>query len=170
MEHNTSAINKKILLVGAEGVGKSTWINRILNGEFKRDLYPTIGAEGYILNHKQYDYQDENFRFYIIDCSGSDDVFYKGLGIKGYTRSIDALILMADVTKPDTYKYWSLTAVKEIIIENPDIVVIKCATKGDRINQTYKKKIPDGTILISSKSNYNLYKPLDQIRDAFTKG
>ena len=44
---DSSVIRVKLLILGAKGVGKTSLVNRLTNGNFEPKHHPTFGAEFY---------------------------------------------------------------------------------------------------------------------------
>lgn len=85
----------KLVLVGDGGVGKSTLVKKLLNGNFEQGYVPTLGIEVY------------PWRNYVIwDTAGQDK--FGGLR-SGYYIEAKKAIIMVDATSKLTsrsIKYW----------------------------------------------------------------
>lgn len=89
--------SKKICLMGASGVGKTSLVKRFVEGKFDETYRTTIGVH---IDSKSVICGDEQVKLIIWDLEGKDDLgseypaTYLG-GAQGY-------MLVADVTRPDT--------------------------------------------------------------------
>lgn len=89
--------SKKICLMGASGVGKTSLVKRFVEGKFDDTYRTTIGVQ---LSQKLFACDQEQVKLIIWDLEGKDDLeseypaTYLG-GTQGY-------MLVADVTRPDT--------------------------------------------------------------------
>ncbi len=89
--------SKKICLMGASGVGKTSLVKRFVEGKFDETYRTTIGVH---IDQKPVTCDEEHVNLIIWDLEGKDDlrseypVTYLG-GARGY-------MLVADGTRPDT--------------------------------------------------------------------
>jgi len=154
--------NYKIILAGDGGVGKTTYINRLLKGEFTKTYIPTLGVDVFVL---AFTTNYGKFVLDIWDTAGQEK--FMGLGDNYFMRS-DGAIVMFDITAKNTLKNiktWvssikNKNTVKDIpigIYGNKFDVVIK---DEDRIKTKYTK--------ISCKSCYNVYAPIVDILQKIT--
>ena len=147
----------KIALVGDGGVGKTTYLKRLVDGEFKKRYIPTIGAEIYDM-----ELHPPTTRFQIWDTAGQEK--YTGV-TTNYYKNADAAIIMFDVTSRVSYKNVS-NWYRDIRAVCPDIPIIllgnKCDSSDRKVmarNITFHRKHNLTYYDISAKSNYNFEKP-----------
>ncbi len=89
--------SKKICLLGASAVGKTSLVKRFAEGIFDEAYRTTIGVHMY---HKFITFDEEQVKLIFWDLEGKDDPgsVYSAVylsGAKGY-------MLVADITRPDT--------------------------------------------------------------------
>nr|QBK87254.1 MAG: Ras family GTPase [Marseillevirus LCMAC201] len=149
----------KIVFIGDEQVGKTTFLNRHLSGEFTLKYTPTHGVEVYPLSF------NTNYgvvTFNVWDTAGDEST---GLG-DNYFINADACVLFFDVTREDTYD--SLESheknFKRVVGEKPMII---CGNKHDEKNHQvgttdfnfHRSRSNCYSFYVSAKSNYNFEKP-----------
>ncbi|KAJ6236325.1 gtp-binding nuclear protein ran [Anaeramoeba flamelloides] len=149
----------KIVIVGDGAVGKTTYVNRHLTGEFRKEYLATVGAEVHPLVFYT------NFGPVLLniwDTAGQE--VFGGLR-DGYYIGAHAAIVMFDVSSRETYKnvpvwYRDIVRVADTI---PMVLVgNKCDIKDRKVRAKQitfhrRKNIP--YYEISAKSNYNFEKP-----------
>jgi GTP-binding nuclear protein Ran len=145
----------KIVLVGDAKVGKTTFINRHLTGNFQKDYVPTLGVDVHtiVLN--------SNYGNVIFDIW---DIGQQGL-FDAYCSGSNASILLFDVQNRESYnnlQKWN-SAIKRV---TGDIPLIVCGNKVDLKDRevvprqiTFHRKNNAMYYDISAKSNYNYEKP-----------
>jgi GTP-binding nuclear protein Ran len=147
----------KLCLVGDGGVGKTTYLNRLLSDNFTSSYTPTMGLEIHPFTYQQ------NLKFHIWDFAGKKFSYYD------YNNDKDAFIVFFDVTKRNSYKNCEKW-IEQYKIINPLAIFVLVGTKVDcpsrkvlpgsiKIHEKYNMPYYD----ISSKSNYNIIKPLEYI-------
>lgn len=123
--------NFKIVLVGDGGTGKSSYVDRLNDGGFRKEYIATLGIEKHDILVET---TNGSFNINIYDTSGQEkfgplrDDYYKG---------VNGAILFFDVTSRVTYKnipQWH----KDITRVCPDIPIALCANKID-VNPTVRK-------------------------------
>lgn len=149
----------KMVIVGDGGVGKTTFIKRLLIGEFEKKYIATVGAEVYPLkfftNHGP-------ICFETWDTSGQEK--FGGLR-DGYYVSSHCALIMFDVTARSTYKNVP-TWYRDVMRVCENIPVVLCGNKVDVKDRVVKPKHISFHRTknlqyydISAKSNYNYEKP-----------
>lgn len=158
----------KVTIVGNAKVGKSSFVERHSSGNFTKEYKPTKGNG---ITHVTYNTNYGEMILQFWDCAGDK----KNQGFTDcYYIGSDGFILMFDVTDKNSYK--NLTMLwKEIYKyeETPQIVL--CGNKVD-----CKERIVESKEIvfhrrkniqyydISSKSNHNLFKPIEHLLRKFT--
>ncbi len=150
----------KIVLVGDGEVGKSTYVNRLITGDFKKVSVPTIGCEIHPFSYS-------NSVVNLWDCAGKNE--YSSLG-EGYWSDADGAIVMFDVMNHESYDNlpkW----MNRLRTHVPDTQIVICGNKVDckgrkvfKIPRRYKVPYFD----LSVKSNYNFEKPIKYFIDLST--
>ena len=145
----------KIIVVGDANVGKTTFVERHLTGEFKKNYEPTLGVDVHPL------FFNTNYGRIIFDVW---DVGQEGL-LDGYFTQANGTILFFDVHNIDSYKNlekW-YNDTKRV---TGDVPVVVCGNKTDlkgrvvRPKQiTFHRRHNAMYYDISARSNYNYEKP-----------
>ena len=89
-------IRKKICMLGAFGVGKTSLVKRYFHCAFDERYYATLGAR---IEKKQLCVEDQDITLMVWDFAGEDDILQVPLS---YLRGADGVIVVADGTRPDT--------------------------------------------------------------------
>lgn len=138
---------RKIVLVGKEGSGKTTFVERILKGYFNPKYDATLGVS---INNLP------NTLKYIWDCAGQDK--FSGLG-EEYWKNADFFIIMIDCTTKNSlyFSYRLFTRIRELYYNAHVIFCLnkidsidKCISINDIIDEPNTSKFE-----ISVKMNFN---------------
>ncbi|KAM9965416.1 hypothetical protein ACTFIW_005232 [Dictyostelium discoideum] len=155
---NTKEI--KLVLIGDGGVGKSTYINRLLTGEFETQYVATFGCSLHKFNFKT-TIGDVNFS--IWDMAGNRLL---GAMRDGYMTGAECAIIMFDVFSRESYRSvndWFNELVRVTGKVVPMVLVgNKVESMGNRINPSQiifhrKKNIP--YFELSVRTSFNFEKP-----------
>ena len=150
----------KLLLLGEGGVGKSTYIRRLLTGQFEKSYIATLGVEVHPL---RFNTNYGPICFNVWDCAGTEK--YGGLR-DGYFIQGACCIIMFDLTSNISFKNtlkW-LRDYRRVVKKGP---IILCGNKCDIERRVVKNADINKLICelgleyweISSKSNNNFEKP-----------
>lgn len=148
----------KVILVGEGGVGKSTYINRLLTGEFEKKYVPTMGVEVHPLTFRT---TRGVIYLNVWDTAGQE----KFSGPRdGYYIAADACIGMFDLTSKVTLEHLPgiLREVKKVRGEIPMVVCgNKCDVQEVKVSLETRAKIAEKYRYfdISAKSNYQYEEP-----------
>jgi GTP-binding nuclear protein Ran len=136
----------KVLILGDAGVGKSTYVNRVVTGDFKHVYDETIDV---VTSQTKYDDKD----YTLVECP-TDKVTNEIL------RDCDRVIVMFD-HRPRTYAVAVrlYTQAKSVQNTNSQPKIFLMANKCDIPYRLPSRNL--APVRLSSKSNYNLYHPLD---------
>jgi GTP-binding nuclear protein Ran len=146
----------KLVILGDSAVGKTSFVERITNGDFIREHKPT-----YAVDMTDYSFYTNlgQINFRIWDLAGKEE--NKGLE-DGYLINADCILIIFDLTSTESYrslnKWYKM--VKNII---PDVPIVICGNKSDSSNRKiHHMKLPTSIKYydISVKSCYNLDKPM----------
>ena len=122
----------KIVIIGDGGVGKTTYINRLLTDEFEKKYVATLGVE---VDPLRFNTSHGDICFNMWDCAGQEK--FGGLR-DGYFKEADAAIIMCDVTSSNTFinmgKWATLFA---NVCPNKPIII--CANKVDIRRRVVRK-------------------------------
>jgi len=161
---STNNDNKyNVILLGQEKVGKTTYIKKLLHGNFETDYVPTVESN-------VFEIKGDTGTYNIWDTSGKSE-YYDNLDI-GFHIYADFAIIMFDYTNNS-----SLIFAKNMynniqqIYNNIPVVLCgnKCEDKGKCIDNRYISKLVselDNVIHfypISTKTSYQLNKPIDAL-------
>lgn len=159
--NQTNKMNFKLVIMGDNGVGKSTFIRRHMTGEFEKNYKPTSGVAMNLLSFFTTKTKG-TVDFNIWDCAGTDNIDTQQ---HAYFAQADAAILMFDRTNVQSYQNvinW-YNAFRSICPNAPVVIVgnkvdIRNTTVKSRhitIHRTLNLKYYD----VSAKSNCNFEKP-----------
>jgi small GTP-binding protein len=162
--------NSKILIIGDAGCGKSSLINRYIDGEYNDNYYNTIGVDFKI---KHYEKNGKKIKMNIWDTAGQEK--YKSL-VSSYYRNSDIIILVFDLTNHISFrnieKWYSDI---EYICKKDNLQLFLVGTKADVGKDKYvvdefmiKEKCLQYNMKYyetSAKKNYNLNELFNDISD-----
>lgn len=116
----------KCVLLGDSQCGKTTFVMKVLNGEYIEKYVPTLGVEVHPITIKT---SSGPVRFNVWDTAGQEQ--YAGLG-EEYYRGADCAIIMYDVTDESSCLHiedWD----KKILKVRPDIPIVLVGNKKDAV-------------------------------------
>ena len=101
-ENENNDLEYKIITLGDNSVGKTSIINRFINGEFRPDSMPTLGIKhsfkilelGHLNNKKK-------LKLSVIDTGGQEK--YKALSIS-YFRYADVVLFIFNLNEPFSFE------------------------------------------------------------------
>ena len=102
IENENNDLEYKIITLGDNSVGKTSIINRFINGEFRPDSMPTLGIKhsfkilelGHLNNKKK-------LKLSVIDTGGQEK--YKALSIS-YFRYADVVLFIFNLNEPFSFE------------------------------------------------------------------
>ena len=102
IENENNDLEYKIITLGDSSVGKTSIINRFINGEFRPDSIPTLGIKhsfkilelGHLNNKKK-------LKLSVIDTGGQEK--YKALSIS-YFRYADVVLFIFNLNEPFSFE------------------------------------------------------------------
>jgi GTP-binding nuclear protein Ran len=151
----------KVVLLGAAGSGKTTFLTRHITGDFTKAYVPTVGAQVHALD---FNTNKGVVIFYVWDTAGQEKI--KGL-TDAYYNQARACIVFCDLTRQETLKE-AVTLAQDFRKVSPDAPMVLVGNKADsvdvkvsmkRLSATAKKIGTTSCYFISAKSNYNFEKP-----------
>ena len=123
----------KIVLLGDEGVGKSSLIVRYVKNKFKHEYISTMGVDFLIKNLK---IDDDGIKCIVWDIGGQNQWREK---LHLYLQGSDGAIIVTDLTRKKTLdglNYW-LDAIKKYLkIDDLPLVVV-----GNKLDLVEQRKI-----------------------------
>jgi GTP-binding nuclear protein Ran len=87
----------KIVVVGDAGVGKTSWVRKLLTGDFREEYVSTLGVEAHCVKLNT---NKGQFIFNIWDAAGEEK--YRGMRNVYYVGA-DAVIAMHDFNNPTSF-------------------------------------------------------------------
>ena len=152
-------VQRKLVLVGDGGVGKTTFVKRHQTGEFERKYIPTVGVE---VSQLTFQTSRGPLTYNIWDTAGQER--FGGLR-EGYYLEADCAIIMFDVTSPATYRNvpnWH----RDLVRVCPNIPIVLVGNKIDMRDRkvqarrvTFHKKNNMRYFEVSAKSNFHFELP-----------
>lgn len=162
----------KVVLLGDGGVGKTTWLRRLIDDEFEARYLATIG----IVNCRYvHNLMAGDITYVLRDTAGKE--MFAGLG-SGYYVGANAAIIFYSVTSRISYRNiinW-YTRFKEVCPDSPVLLVATGADLplADRKSGVYLDEVtfagPNGDevcmpIFISPKSGDNVGQVIDSLTE-----
>lgn len=162
---NTNTHTFKLVVIGDGGVGKTTYLKRMITGEFEQKYVPTLGVETHRMHFTTNSNQFRNLIFNAWDCAGQEKL--GGLQ-EGYFHGADCALIFFDRTSKSSFQNvenW-LQLLRNV---RPGTPVLLVGNKNDVPVADIKVLIDDIQALqekynlpyysISAKSLYNFEKP-----------
>ena len=115
----------KLIIIGDSGVGKSCFLLQFLEGDFKEDHNVTIGVE---YGAKTIQALGKVIKLQIWDTAGQES--FRAI-TRSFYRNADAVILMYDLTRKETYEGLADWLREIRLNSDPDIVVFLVANMHD---------------------------------------
>lgn len=153
----------KICVIGDGGCGKTTFITRFVEGEFKKQYIATIGAETRVLTLLT---QRGYVEVELWDIAGQN---MNCLLSDAYFINADAALVFYDCMSRNTKKnvkswhrqFVNVCGVKPIVIVGNKFDLKR--TKDNLKEVSDIAKIKGDHVNISAKSNYNLHEPFNKV-------
>merc|ERR1711884_284017 len=124
----------KVVIIGDTAVGKTSLLQRYMNGKFSAQHRATVGAD---FLSKDIQLANKNYNLQVWDTAGQER--FQSIGSAFY-RGSDCCVIVFDITNPksfDTLDNWKTEFINQGGIKNPDtfpFVVLgnKCDKETDR--------------------------------------
>lgn len=152
--------NYKCMVVGDAVCGKTTFVGRLVSGEYRRDYHPTLGVEVTPLS-----FQTSvaiPIKFSVWDMAGCEE--YVGDNQNRLIYHADCAILVYDVTRPITYDHLEMWY--NLVVGSsgrPNIPIVVCGNKcdqGDHDSHLVGATFHGLSVhYISARSNYKIESP-----------
>ncbi len=134
-------IRKKVCMLGAFSVGKTSLIKRYVKSIFSEKYHTTIGVK---IEKKEIELNGELVQLMIWDLAGEDD--FTDLNMS-YLRGASGYIVVVDPTRPDTFRVAMgvLERARSMSDWVPAVIALnKCDLKDDwQIDETHLSSLTD---------------------------
>ena len=125
-------IKFKLIVVGNQGTGKSSILNRFVNETFEENYQATIGLD---FQSKNITIHDQDVRLIIYDTAGQEK--FRSL-IPMYTRDANIILLVYDVTSKDSFIHLSQWLNDLNTIKKDEVIF---AVVGNKIDLEDKREV-----------------------------
>ena len=179
MNQNGKSITNdiKILVIGCSGAGKTSFVQRWINGEFEKYYKPTIVSE---FQYKVFQCRENYYRIQLWDIGGQDKTPTMA---KLFTRDSHGCVVVNDVTKKESLeeamKWKKIVNDESAFIDGDKLPFILIQNKIDLIknDENYlnyivneSKKLAEdkefiGLYMTSVKENINVEEPIHFLID-----
>ena len=143
---------QKLIIVGDEGVGKTSFVKRLMNVNIDDNYVPTLG----IANT---DYHKNNYKFHIWDTGGK----YKGLADGYYPGADCAIIMMSDNLKLKNVKHYVGNIIRKCGRIPILFVCNKCELPNTMLNYNRIVNEVKNVMYCSAKENININETIDKL-------
>ncbi len=127
-------INKKVILVGHFGVGKTSLVRQFVHQKFTDNYLTTIGVK---IDKKLVKVDGHEVNIVLWDIAGEDAM--KKIPAS-YKLGAHGIIYVFDVTRPTTYKEID-QHISELRVTLPEAPLIKLANKSDMLTDAMKSDL-----------------------------
>ncbi|XP_039273852.2 ras-related protein Rab-27B-like isoform X1 [Styela clava] len=171
----------KFMLLGDSGVGKTCFLHRYMEGEFRSRFTATVGVD-FRLKKLEYDFPEDDgeevkkkIHLQIWDTAGQER--YRSL-TKAFFRDGMGFLLLFDVGNVETFhsvRDWLSEIKEEAYCENPDIILIgnKCDLENRAVSEKQGQQLANELnvryIETSAKTGYNVKKAVNELLDMVMK-
>nr|XP_039273852.1 ras-related protein Rab-27B-like isoform X1 [Styela clava] len=171
----------KFMLLGDSGVGKTCFLHRYMEGEFRSRFTATVGVD-FRLKKLEYDFPEDDgeevkkkIHLQIWDTAGQER--YRSL-TKAFFRDGMGFLLLFDVGNVETFhsvRDWLSEIKEEAYCENPDIILIgnKCDLENRAVSEKQGQQLANELnvpyIETSAKTGYNVKKAINELLDMVMK-
>ena len=178
MSNNVSIrTDLKILVIGCSGAGKTSFVQRWINGKFEAAYKPTIVSE---FQYKIYECRGNCYRIQLWDIGGQDKTPAMA---KIFTRDSHGCIVISDITRKETFeeamKWKKIVNDESAFIDGENLPFILIQNKIDLITDdkdyymfiaNQAKKLAEdkefyGYYMTSVKNNINVEEPINFLID-----
>ena len=123
-----TVLDKKICMMGAPGVGKTSLVRRFVDSVFSEKYLSTIGVK---IDKKRVELADTTVNLMLWDLQGEER--YEWVRLQ-YLRGASGYILVADGTRPETLET-AIGLQENAANRAPDLPFILCLNKADLWSQ-----------------------------------
>jgi small GTP-binding protein len=123
-----TVLEKKICMMGAPGVGKTSLVRRFVDSVFSEKYLSTIGVK---IDRKTVDVGEDTLNLMLWDLQGEER--YEWVRLQ-YLRGASGYILVADGTRPDTLET-AIGLQENAANRDASLPFLLCLNKADLWNQ-----------------------------------
>lgn len=165
-----NVLQKKICMLGAFAVGKTSLVRRFVEGRFDDKYLSTLGVK---ISRKPVSIAGRAIHLIIWDTAGSEE--YNGIR-ESYLQGAAGGIIVCDLTRPETLEEWPYyaqklrqvnPAAKIILVANKSDLVEERAISDDDLQRAAASSQKEGDIplyfLTSAKSDQNVEEVFRQL-------
>ena len=121
-------IRKKICLVGAPGVGKTSLVRRFVERRFEADYHSTIGVR---IDRRSLDVDGNEVSLIIWDIHGEDE----SLSVRSsYLAGMAGCFVVVDASRPETVEV--ATTLRERALTVADVPMVAIINKTDLVDES----------------------------------
>lgn len=157
-------IQRKLMLLGEMGVGKTSTMQRIVFGRFETNYKATVGTDIYVVDIDPSPAQDP-FRFVVWDTDGN---FGETIFRSVYIRQAHAALIVGDVSRPKTLD--TMVALAEGFADAmPGRYVACMLNKTDLLEQGQRPELPQRLATLGLPTFETSAKTGDNVRTTFAE-
>ncbi|MBO6494116.1 Rab family GTPase [Roseivirga sp.] len=160
-------MNKKVILIGHFGVGKTSLVKRFVHSQFSEEYITTIGVK---IDKKTLTVDGVTVNLLIWDIAGENS---QQKVPKSYRLGAHGALYVFDITRPATYEnmHQEIKALQEVM---PDLPILVMANKKDlvsteELNETLSKIQPYNAIATSAKTGELVNEAFEELTQKMTK-
>jgi GTP-binding nuclear protein Ran len=158
----------KIVLVGDGATGKSTYVQRLVDGTYRKAYTPTLGVEVSRLRlNVEHGDKVERVRLNFWDTAGQER--FGGLG-DGYYTKADAALVFVDPENPQNASSWT-KSIQRVCGEHLPIALVISKSDTKEVHRALPKvyknfALQESVHLISSRNSGFMGDPLEDLLSA----
>jgi len=132
-------VNKKIILIGNIGVGKTSLVTRFINNTFSENYLSTIGVK---IDKKSIALNHINVNLLVWDIAGEAN--FTNIS-KSYYLGAKGCVFVADCSRVNTFTDYK-NQINDLEKKYPDLKIIKVVNKIDLLTESEIKKLKKQTL------------------------
>lgn len=148
MDDEDNIITFKILLLGNQEVGKTSFIIRFSEDQFNENPLSTIGVD---IKIKEIKRKDKNILLKIFDTAGEEK--FRSIS-KNYFANADGILLLYDISNLDSFK--SIKEWIENVKENVNLSDIGLIIVGNKCDLPEEEKVVNNLMVKDLEKNLNV--------------
>jgi len=125
---------RKIVLLGDPGVGKTSLVRRYIYDTFQKDYMTTLGVNFYV---RTFEYPDAKVKLLIWDIAGQKS--RRQIGLR-YLQGASGALLTYDLSNPETFD--NLTGWYEDLYKANNSRNVPCVIVGTKLDLAQSKNLP----------------------------